>query len=197
MDECDTLLATFNLPSFQRLPPATLHLSLSRCIPLRHHHISPFTSLLTAALTAHALPAVPVPLLLSSLALYCNEQRTRSFAAMRVDGGSEAVLSVLEVVNGVMREMGLQTFYERPELHVTYAWRLGDVWQEQGRSCSSPRATDDAVAEAEADELECGSSSERDTRFDRPTVASCLVDVSAIHCKVGNRLTVIPLAVKR
>ena len=29
-----------------------------------------------------------------------------------------------------MVEMGLQTFYEQPELHVSYAWRLGDVWKD-------------------------------------------------------------------
>ena len=202
MDECDRLLPASLL--FHRQPSSELHLSLSRCVVLRHHHIARFTELLTSAVSGVQLPCVPLPVVLTSLALYCNEQRTRSFAAMRVGAGEDELLRVLAAVDGALAEMGLQVFYEQPELHVSYAWRLGDVWKDRSLSGDSQQqrgednqAKDEAAALANADETTSASStSARDTSLDRSTVAACLVEVSAVHCKVGNRLTVIPLTAK-
>ena len=201
MDECASLLPA--RLAFQRLPPSDLHISLSRCVTLRHHHIQHFTHLLSSALSNPQLPCTPLPILLQSLALYCNEQRTRSFAALRLGAGEDELLCVLAAVDGVMREMGLQTFYERPELHVSYAWRLGDVWKEREESSGSQLQQNSIewkeaeVEVADGDETTGEGTSARDTSLDRPTVASCLIEVSAVHCKVGNRLTIIPLKAKR
>ena len=202
LDECDSLLPTHL--SFQRISPSERHLSLSRCVTLRHHQIQHFTHLLSTALSDLRLLCVPLPVVLHSLALYCNEQRTRSFAAVKVGAGEEELLRVLAATDGVMREMGLPTFYEQPELHVTYAWRLGDVWSDRGHSGDNqlPQTQNESerngIAKAvDIEETSSGDASARDISLDRPTVASCLMEVSAVHCKVGNRLTIIPLKVKQ
>ena len=209
--ECGSELQPAGLP-FTPLPASALHLSLSRTVVLRFHQIQPFTSALTSSLSS-VLP-LPAPLLLSlaSLRFYTNDQRTRSFCSLAVQGGEASVLQLIRRVDGVMREFGLEVYYERPSLHVTCGWRTGDVFaqvraqaaaaedetagQAAGDGQQGYAAVDSAEASAadvESGDEEGSSVDGRDCSLDRETLHACDVDVSAVHCRIGNRLIVIPL----
>lgn len=109
-------------------------------------------------------------------------------------------MALVRAVDGVMREWALPVYYERPSLHVTYGWRLNDVFKQVKEDAANEveeREDGDAGQaevedEGEKDEGDQGEK-DRDDRLDHPTAESSVVDVIAVKCKMGNRVFLIQL----
>ena len=184
LTECSSLLPP-SLP-FRPLPPSSLHLSLSRTVTLRAHQLAAFAERLKGALAKFP----PFAVLLSHVRVYVNDERTRSFSAVGVEGG-EQLLAAVRSVDGVMREWGKAEYYSSPSLHAAVGWRPGDAFAE---SAAAERTDEGCEAERPINAVEeSDGEGKRDASLDRATIHSCVLQVTAVHCKMGNRLTVIPL----
>lgn len=86
-----------------------------------------------------------------------NDEKTRSFVGLNVTGpGCSQVVRLIKVVDSVMKSFAFPVFYEDPKPHVTIAWMLGDVTQNQTFPI---------------------------TPLDEELCATCLVDV--VQCRIG------------
>ncbi|XP_056137491.1 U6 snRNA phosphodiesterase 1 [Lampris incognitus] len=106
------------------------HLSLSQTVVLRHHWIQPFIERLRTGL-AHRKKFVCAA---GRLRVYCNAERTRTFLGMEVCTGHAQLLEIVEVVDKIMTEFSLDTFYKDPSFHLSLAWCTGDR-TEQMKEC--------------------------------------------------------------
>ena len=70
---CAYLIILFRDHTLQLLPLSEVHVSLSRTVPIQHHHIEP----LTTALRSEVRIRSPFKLHLSSVAVYVNDDKTR------------------------------------------------------------------------------------------------------------------------
>lgn len=109
--------------------PSTLHISLSRAFPLRHHEIDVFWKKLDDLLTSNSssFPS-SIPVELSEYELYVNDEKTTSFIGMNVVGNSKDIIcSLISIVDEVMKLFGHPIYYDNPSPHVSIAWALGDI----------------------------------------------------------------------
>lgn len=95
------------------------HLSLSKTFYARHWHLSS----LYEKLLKHR-PIMPVdPITFDRLALYCNEDRTRSFVALKcTDQSNTALLPWIRAVDDTLVGFGFEPYYEDPSLHCSLLW---------------------------------------------------------------------------
>ncbi|XP_011185579.2 U6 snRNA phosphodiesterase 1 [Zeugodacus cucurbitae] len=100
-----------------------IHISLSRTVVLQHHHIDSFVESLRNTLEVNARFSIS----LRHLHIYTNDERTRTFIALKVDNMHyDKVHKLMEKVDVVMTEYRLQRFYEKPSFHISFLWCLGD-----------------------------------------------------------------------
>ena len=150
------------------------HLSLSRTVYLRSHHIEPFVADLRKALSwARAF-------ILRFAGggreggrgggLLVNDEKTRSFLTVPVEeGGEERLLRLVGSVDEVLRRYRLPVYYEEPLFHLSVASVRGDVgeaWREGG-----------GEDEAEGEEKEGEEKGE-----------GAAVYVSRVECRIGQKL---------
>ncbi|EDW34589.1 GL22328 [Drosophila persimilis] len=110
-------------PDVQMQANEPLHLSLSRTVVLQYHQIDEFSRSLQVALNSSTGFAST----LQGLKIYTNEERTRTFLAVQLDGAfTEKVLSILQPIDKVMHDYRLPKFYAPPSFHVSLLWCVGD-----------------------------------------------------------------------
>ncbi|XP_058817360.1 U6 snRNA phosphodiesterase 1 [Topomyia yanbarensis] len=103
-----------------------LHLSLTKTFVLRHHNISAFVETIRCVLRENKR----FPILLSDLAIYVNEENTRTFLAVKVHDNSVGSLNKLvDKLNDCMRLYKLPEFYKDRSFHVSILWALGNKRQ--------------------------------------------------------------------
>ncbi|GBF93252.1 U6 snRNA phosphodiesterase [Raphidocelis subcapitata] len=104
------------------LLPVPPHISLSRPVSIPLAAARP----LLASLTRRLRGARGGALALRGVRAFANEERTRTFAALRLEGGEETVRRLVAAVDAAFAEHGLPTFYEEPRFHASFAWAPGD-----------------------------------------------------------------------
>ncbi|XP_038119125.1 U6 snRNA phosphodiesterase [Culex quinquefasciatus] len=100
-----------------------LHLSLTKTFVIRHHNITAFVENIRNAVSGFKRFTV----LPSNLAIYVNEEQTRTFLAVKIDETSFRPLEQLvDALDGCMREYKLPVFYQERSFHVSILWTLGN-----------------------------------------------------------------------
>ncbi|XP_055604874.1 U6 snRNA phosphodiesterase 1 [Uranotaenia lowii] len=100
-----------------------LHLSLTKTFVLRHHNISAFVDDIRLAISGTKRFKIN----LSNLAIYVNDERTRTFLAVQVHISSYGPLQQLvSKLDECMKRYKLPEFYRDPSFHVSFLWALGD-----------------------------------------------------------------------
>ena len=161
------------------------HLSLSRPFTLRAHQIAPFVDALRAALVAAGC-AVPLRIALGgeapSLAVLVNDERTRTFIALRLGGDGArdraargALGRLVDAVDRTTARFGVgQPYYARPAFHVSLVSVPGDASEALAPLCE-----------------------EEDDDGDDDDGGACppvvVLEVREVECKIGNKLFVIPI----
>ncbi|XP_060650044.1 U6 snRNA phosphodiesterase 1 isoform X1 [Drosophila nasuta] len=101
----------------------SLHLSLSKTVVLQYHQIDEFTKSLQQALQSCSGFNSNLHL----LEVYTNEEKTRTFLAVKLDAAfTTKMTTLLQSVDLVMRDYRLPKFYEKPSFHVSLLWCVGD-----------------------------------------------------------------------
>ncbi|KAG6609316.1 U6 snRNA phosphodiesterase [Phytophthora cinnamomi] len=146
-----------------------LHLSLSRPFVLTYDQIEGFVDSLRAALKWRQCFSVTLrrPLVL------VNDDRSRSFLALRVGEGEQQFIQVLRCVDQCLARLELPTYYKDPIPHVSIASSLGEE-----------------LAQLTPDQCE----SLLTPRQETIAMSSCLTaGVAAVHVDIGNKHYDIPL----
>lgn len=99
-----------------------LHLSLSRPFVLTYDQINSFVEMLRAALKWRQRFRVTVQRVL----VLVNDDKTRSFLALRVSEGEKQFLKLLRCVDQCLARFNQPTYYEDPIPHVSIASSLGE-----------------------------------------------------------------------
>ncbi|KAM6972928.1 U6 snRNA phosphodiesterase 1 [Aplochiton taeniatus] len=144
------------------------HVSLSQTVVLRHHWIQPFTQLLKKSVEGCSRFVCSA----QRLRVYANAEKTRTFLGMEVTTGQVHLLELMKLVDEVMVEFSLDTFYKNPSFHVSLAWCIGD-FSEQLQKCLQQlqHLVDDHEDGAFWLELDC----------------------RELHCRAGNKAFSFPL----
>lgn len=103
-----------------------LHISLSRCFPMRLHLVAPFIEHLRQALRGAPVPRFHVAGS-GAVDVLVNDEGTRSFLCAVVGAGRAEVLRLIGHTDATARAFGLPTYWSNPQPHVSLAWALGDV----------------------------------------------------------------------
>ncbi|CAG9793877.1 unnamed protein product [Diatraea saccharalis] len=99
------------------------HISLSKTVVLQYHLIKPFSKSLQEVFT----DVEGFELEFSSVKIYCNENKTRTFIALEVDYyAKKSLLQLCQKVDLVLKEFKLPLFYENPSFHASILWFIGD-----------------------------------------------------------------------
>ncbi|CAG4947720.1 unnamed protein product [Parnassius apollo] len=99
------------------------HLSLTKTLVLSYHTITPFTQSLKETLS----DIESFYLGFNSIEIFCNEERTRTFIAIKADYFSNKSLSgIVRKIDSVLEEFRLEKFYDDPSFHVSLLWINGD-----------------------------------------------------------------------
>ncbi|XP_049874069.1 U6 snRNA phosphodiesterase 1 [Pectinophora gossypiella] len=104
-----------------------IHVSLSRTVVLTYHLITPFSiSIQTALKNVESFE-----LGFDSVKVYCNEEKTRTFIALKADCASNQYLQkITKIVDEVLLEYKLEPFYEDPSFHMSILWVNGNKQKE-------------------------------------------------------------------
>ncbi len=103
------------------VPADEMHISLSRTFALRRHQIEPLVALL-----AERLRAVPrFPAALRGGRIYANDERTRTFAGLRVCDGQERMRRLIAATDTALRAYRQPPYYSEADVHVSVAWAAG------------------------------------------------------------------------
>ncbi|KXJ78759.1 hypothetical protein RP20_CCG003025 [Aedes albopictus] len=141
-----------------------LHLSLTKTFVLRHHNIAAFVENVRSAVSGTRRFRIA----LSDLAVYTNEENTRTFLAVKVADQSYGPLSSLvATLDTSMKEYKLPTFYQDPSFHISFLWCLGNRRKLLEDSMTSLQETFAALYEEEYCDMN--------------------VNVKQLHFKCGNK----------
>ncbi|XP_054287241.1 U6 snRNA phosphodiesterase 1 [Macrosteles quadrilineatus] len=146
------------------------HISLTRTVVLLHHWIESFVSSVRLAISHFPR----FTLILGPPAVYCNEERTRTFLGLKVESGSKHLCDMAHALDGCLAEFRLPPFYEDPQFHMSVLWVVGDA-QHKLESILPKLQAEFSLHVAENPDTFCLS------------VTQCL-------CKTGNKLFTFPMA---
>ncbi|XP_062567651.1 U6 snRNA phosphodiesterase 1-like [Saccostrea cucullata] len=104
-------------------PMKELHLSLSRTVAIRHHWIKP----LTDSLQNRFRPLQRTCCEFSSVKLYTNDEKTRTFISLAVSAPGSILQDYTKVVDECFQEYNLPKYYKDPSFHISIGWCLHDV----------------------------------------------------------------------
>ncbi|RVE41831.1 hypothetical protein evm_013515 [Chilo suppressalis] len=103
------------------------HISLSKTVVLQYHLITPFTKSLQETFS----DTESFELEFSSVRIYCNENKTRTFIVLEVDYFTKkCLLQLCSKVDQVLGDFKLPLFYENPSFHTSILWFNGDKTSE-------------------------------------------------------------------
>jgi 2'-5' RNA ligase len=103
------------------VPAEEMHVSLSRTFAVRRHQIEPLVALLTERL--RAVPRFPAAL--RGGRIYSNDERTRTFAGLRVCAGQERMRRLIAATDAALRAYRQPPYYSEADVHVSVAWAAG------------------------------------------------------------------------
>mmetsp|Transcript_38465 Transcript_38465/g.64699 ORF Transcript_38465/g.64699 Transcript_38465/m.64699 type:complete len:353 (+) Transcript_38465:611-1669(+) len=104
------------------------HVSLSRTLPIRQHQFIPLIRDLKQSLRRKVPIAFSVSL--ETLAVFVNEDKTRTFLAIEPSAGLSQLVHLIEKVDNAFVLSNLAKFYEEKRPHISVAWVLGDKMAE-------------------------------------------------------------------
>lgn len=153
-------------------PCNELHVSVSRTVPVRHYWIEPIVQQLKNGLsTVQSFRST-----LQCPEFYTNDEKTRSFLALKVVAGHKKLKEIVAIVDDILEEFSLPAFYKDPSFHLSIAWLLGDISSER------------------TEEIQTKLQDILDTCICEKEVASSLfLEVKEVHCNIGNKHFVFPL----
>ncbi|KAL9976660.1 hypothetical protein ACROYT_G013985 [Oculina patagonica] len=154
------------------IPCDELHMSVSRTVPIRHYWIEPIVQQLRNGLsTVHSFVSA-----LQWPELYTNDEKTRSFVALKIMSEYKKFKDIVDLINEVFQEFSLPAFYKDPSFHVSVAWLLGDICSErtQDKQFKLQEVFDAHICE-------------------KDVARSLVLEVTEVHCKIGNKHFVFPL----
>ncbi|XP_023345811.1 U6 snRNA phosphodiesterase [Eurytemora carolleeae] len=103
-------------------PTEDTHVSLSRTVSLRHHWIDPVIQ----GISQGFKDVDRFTIKLDKLAVYLNDERTRTFVGLEATGGVPQLSKLSKAVDVVLRDFSLPPFYYPPSFHVSLGWCLGN-----------------------------------------------------------------------
>ncbi|XP_068722684.1 U6 snRNA phosphodiesterase 1-like isoform X1 [Montipora capricornis] len=155
-----------------KLSHKELHVSVSRTVPIRHYWIDPIVQQLREGLSSiHRFTCA-----LQYPELYTNDEKTRSFLALRIANECQKFQDIVRVVDGIFGQFALPAFYKDPSFHVSVAWFLGDVFSKDANDFQTNLQ---GVFEGKVCEKEIA--------------RSLVLQVKEVHCRIGNKLFVFSL----
>jgi 2'-5' RNA ligase len=104
-----------------RIPLSEVHLSLSRTFAVRRPQIDSLVQLLRDQL--HALPRFTATL--CGAALYSNDDASRTFVGLRLDGGEKRTHMMVRGVDRALETFRVPPYYSDLSFHVSIAWTTG------------------------------------------------------------------------
>ncbi|CAM6101406.1 unnamed protein product [Calypogeia fissa] len=100
------------------------HISLSRTVPIRIHHIESITSMLRRKFSSQNRYLAGF----DSWEVFTNDEKTRTFLSLEITtAGLLEIQKQVTLVDDVFRLHNLPTFYKDPRPHISLAWALGEV----------------------------------------------------------------------
>ncbi|XP_052741642.1 U6 snRNA phosphodiesterase 1 [Bicyclus anynana] len=103
-----------------------IHISLSKTFVLKYHMINTFTSSLQEVLKN----IDSFELGFESVDVFCNEDKTRTFIALKVDCFAHRYLiSITKKIDNILRDFRLPEFYNEPSFHMSILSINGDKKQ--------------------------------------------------------------------
>nr|CAH7735810.1 unnamed protein product [Callosobruchus chinensis] len=102
------------------------HISLSKTVILKYHWIPTFVESVKSRIKVCRKFMV----ILDSLKIYCNEERTRTFIGLQIGSGYDSLIKIVEIIDQCLQEFSLATFYKDPSFHMSIAWCVGDFENE-------------------------------------------------------------------
>ncbi|KAK5642704.1 hypothetical protein RI129_008871 [Pyrocoelia pectoralis] len=113
------------------------HISLTRTVILKHHWIELFIKSVREKLSSFRKFVV----IFDSLKVYCNEERTRTFLAIRIRSGYDTLIRLVENLDNCLAEFQLPPFYKDPSFHMSIASCVGDFEKEVAEMLPNLNAT--------------------------------------------------------
>ncbi|KAK4877003.1 hypothetical protein RN001_009509 [Aquatica leii] len=114
------LLSSVSCLSFQ--PVNHFHISLTRTVVLKHHWIESFMKSVRERLSLIRKFVI----VFDTLKVYCNEERTRTFIALRISSGYDTLIKIIDNLDQCLADFKLQSFYKDPSFHISLASCIGD-----------------------------------------------------------------------
>lgn len=157
------------------LDPASYHLSLSRTVTLSRAQIDGFNDALRVALRRCAASRAPVS---DALVALPNDTRTRHFAALELQAGTEAhasICAMIDAVDAVLARYALPSFYAERRLHFSIAWSLEPLAEPLPRlshSGSAPQRMDLPLERSEQ-QRNAGRAHVLSSRGSAPALCAC------------------------
>ncbi|KAH9824819.1 U6 snRNA phosphodiesterase Usb1 [Melampsora americana] len=97
-----------------------LHLSLSRPLALKAPQLKTFRIALT-----HAVHQInPISFHFARFCHLTNDDQSRSFLALEVGNGHSSLKNLVEKINEILNEFGLEEYYHDPIFHSSILWSL-------------------------------------------------------------------------
>ncbi|XP_022113481.2 U6 snRNA phosphodiesterase isoform X2 [Pieris rapae] len=105
-------------------PCDNLHISVTKTVVLKYHLITSFTTSLQEIISG----IETFELGFDTIEVYTNEEKTRTFVALKADHLSRKfLLRIVEKVDNVLEDYNLPTFYKEPSFHMSILWWKGDL----------------------------------------------------------------------
>ncbi|XP_041987086.1 U6 snRNA phosphodiesterase [Aricia agestis] len=99
------------------------HISLSKTFVLKYHLIAPLTESLQEVFNT----CDSFELGFHSIAIYCNEEETRTFVALKADiYSSRGLLMITQKIDNILVEYKLPQFYDDPSFHMSILYVNGN-----------------------------------------------------------------------
>ncbi|CAH0390462.1 unnamed protein product [Bemisia tabaci] len=102
------------------------HISLTRTVVLQHHWIDTLVEDIKKSISKVNRFIVSF----SSVGVYCNDDRRRTFLSLQLSGGKTQLAECVELLNSCLSAFKLPPFYEDASFHLSIAWCLGDKSRE-------------------------------------------------------------------
>ena len=93
-----------------------LHVSLSRTVALKLHHIDEFVELLRKAMKALASFELEFP----DLRIFSNDNASRAFLALQCGRALPQMRLLIETVDSIMEAFQMDKYYENPQFHTSF-----------------------------------------------------------------------------
>ncbi|XP_034939800.1 U6 snRNA phosphodiesterase, partial [Chelonus insularis] len=157
------------LPVDGKLIIENSHISLTRTLIFKFHWIESFVDSMKKICQA----TNPFIIEMINVKLYCNEERTRTFMGIECQCLDPSFTSLMKLLNKLLAEYQLSSFYEDASYHISFLWVLGDKQNELQPYIAS---LNDDLNEILSQDLEKN-----------------YIRVSKLHCKIGNKIYIFTL----